>query len=59
MLDELSSLFPWANHWRRDGYRRARLQAITRHSASVVIVVDCVRSNRTISHVGSGPEADL
>ena len=45
MLDELSSVLPWANCWRRDGYWRTRLQATTRQSASVVIVVDCVRSN--------------
>ena len=46
MLGELSSLLPWANCWRRNGYQRAKSQATIRQRASVAIVVDCVQSNR-------------
>ena len=37
---------PLAKCWRREGYQRARSQATTRHRASVVILVDSVRSKR-------------
>ena len=46
MSDELCPLLPSTKCWRRDGYWRTKSHAMTRQRASVVIVVDCVRSNR-------------
>jgi len=46
MLDELSSLLPWANCWQRERYQWAKLQATTCQRAFVVIIVDWVRSNQ-------------
>ena len=44
--DEIYPSMPLAKCWRREGCQRARSQATTRHRASVVILVDCERSNR-------------
>ena len=46
MSDELCPLLPSTKSRRSDGYWRTRSHATTRQRASVVIVVDCVRSNR-------------
>ena len=45
-LVELSSLLPCVKCCRIKEYQTARSWATTRHRAFVVIVVDCVRSNR-------------
>ena len=45
--DELCSLLCLTKCRRKEGYKRARSQATTRQRESVVIVVDCVRSNRS------------
>ena len=44
--DELWSLLCLTKCRRKEGYKRERLQATTRQRESVVIVVDCVRSNQ-------------
>ena len=43
---ELRHLSCLTKYWWKEGYRRARSQATTRQRESVLIVVDCVRSNR-------------
>ena len=44
--DDLSCLLPSTKCWHRDGYLRTRSDATTRQRASVVILVDCMRSKR-------------
>ena len=46
MFDEMSFLLTWVKCSRREGYRRARSQVTEHQRAFVVIVVDCVLSNR-------------
>ena len=49
MSDGSGTLLFWTRFkmcWRTEGYRRARPRATTRQKASVVMVVDCVRSKR-------------
>ena len=46
MSDEMSFLLPWVKYSRSEGCRRARSQATARQRAFVVIVIDCVLSNR-------------